>query len=30
MELVMNEELCKVVWGIIMKDFMHKINTPLL
>ena len=29
-ELVTNEELCKVVWGIIMKDFMHKINTPLL
>ena len=22
--LVTNEELCKVVWGIIMKDFMHK------
>ena len=22
--LVANEELCKVVWGIIIKDFMHK------
>ena len=23
-ELVTNEELCKVVWGIIIKNFMHK------
>ena len=22
--LVTNEELCKVVWGIIIKNFMHK------
>ena len=22
--LVANEEVCKVVWGIIIKDFMHK------
>ena len=22
--LVINEELCKVVWGIIIKNFMHK------
>ena len=23
-ELVTNEELCKVVWGIIIENFMHK------
>ena len=24
MGLVINEELCQVVWGIIIKNFMHK------
>ena len=24
MGLVTNEDLCKVVWGIIIKNFMHK------
>ena len=24
MGLVTNEELCQVVWGIIIKNFMHK------
>ena len=29
--LVTNEELCQVVWEIIIKNFMHKmINAPLL
>ena len=22
--LVINEELCRVIWGIIIKNFMHK------
>ena len=27
--LVTSEELCKVVWVIIIKNFIHQINTPL-